>query len=62
MPGRTERYRIVAVRTYPKSSGLPAAAFRTAGPAQLVLITCGGPFDSSTGNYRDNIVAYAQPL
>jgi len=26
-----------------------------------VLITCGGPFDSATGNYLDNIVAFARP-
>lgn len=61
-PKTTERYRIVAVRSYPKTSGLPAAAFSRTGPAQLVLITCGGSFDSSTGNYRDNIVAFAEPI
>jgi hypothetical protein len=58
----TVRYRIVAVRSYPKSTGLPASAFSLGGPAQLVLITCGGPFDSRTGNYEDNIVAYAAPV
>jgi len=25
----------------------------------LRLITCGGSFDRSTGNYRDNVIAYA---
>jgi hypothetical protein len=39
----------------------PAEAFDRIGRARLVLITCGGPFDPSTGNYRDNIVAYAVP-
>ena len=61
-PGHTERYRIVAVHSYAKTSGLPSNAFRTSGSAQLVLITCGGSFDASTGNYRDNIVAYAEPF
>jgi hypothetical protein len=59
-PGLDARYRVTAVRTYPKSSGIPAAAFGPGpGDGRLVLITCGGPFDSATGNYEDNIVAYA---
>jgi hypothetical protein len=59
-PGLTARYRVTAVRTYPKSGGIPAAAFsQQAGYGRLVLITCGGPFDPETGNYEDNIVAYA---
>jgi hypothetical protein len=57
----TLRYRMMAVRTYPKTSGIPADVFSRAGRARLVLITCGGPFDSATGNYEDNIVAYAAP-
>jgi hypothetical protein len=55
------RYRVTAVRTYQKTSGIPAAAFSPDGPEELVLITCGGPFDARTGNYEDNIVAYAEP-
>lgn len=55
------RYRITALRTYAKTSGVPATAFRRDGPPRLVLITCGGPFDPATGNYLDNIVAYAEP-
>ena len=54
-------YRITAVRTYVKSAGLPAEVFDMNVAERLVLITCGGPFDSSTGNYEDNIVAYAVP-
>lgn len=61
--GRTTlRYRIVAVHSYPKTTGLPADLFSTTGPARLVLITCGGDFDSSSGNYVDNIVGYAEPI
>jgi hypothetical protein len=55
-------YRVVAVRSYLKSSGIPANVFSRTGRARLVLITCGGPFDSATGNYEDNIVAYAEPV
>jgi hypothetical protein len=59
--GRTLRYRVVAIRSYPKAIGIPAAVFGSTGRARLALITCGGPFDSATGNYEDNIVAYAEP-
>ena len=54
-------YRVDAVRTYPKTSGIPSSVFSTAGPTRLVLITCGGPFDGQSGNYEDNIVVYASP-
>lgn len=59
--GYQRRYRVVAIRSYPKSVGLPATVFSRTGPASLVLITCGGSFNRATGNYEDNIVAYAQP-
>jgi hypothetical protein len=50
-PAATYRYVIHAVRTYPKSTGIPAEAFDRVGRARLVLITCGRPFDPLTGNY-----------
>jgi sortase (surface protein transpeptidase) len=61
-PAGPLKYAIQAVHTYPKDVGLPASLFATTGPARLVLITCGGPFDPSTGNYLDNIVALATPV
>ena len=59
--GFRRTYRVTAIRTYAKATGIPAAVFSRDGPHQLVLITCGGPFDAQTGNYEDNIVAYATP-
>ena len=56
------RYRVSAIRSYPKTKGIPADVFSHTGAPRLVLITCGGPFDGATGNYLDNIVAYADPL
>ncbi len=53
-------YRIVARAVYLKKL-LPASVFASAGPARLVLITCGGPFDAATHHYLDNIVDYALP-
>ncbi|WP_184731753.1 class F sortase [Saccharopolyspora phatthalungensis] len=54
------RYRIEAVRSYPKES-LPEDVFDRTGRPRLVLITCGGTFDDSTRQYDHNIVAYAVP-
>lgn len=34
-------------------------AFARTGPARLVLITCGGPYDADAGGYRDNVVVVA---
>lgn len=54
-------YTVNARRIYNKITGLPAEMFTQTGPARLVLITCGGPFDKTTRSYRDNIVVFAVP-
>jgi hypothetical protein len=36
--------------------------FARDGPPQLVLITCGGPFDRRLSRYRDNLVVLAAPV
>lgn len=54
-------YTVNARRIYRKITGLPAELFAPAGPARLVLISCGGPFDKTTRSYRDNIVVFAVP-
>lgn len=59
--GDVQRFDVVARRTYDKAT-LPAdTLFSRTGPSQLVLVTCGGTFDSDAGSYRDNVVIYAQP-
>ena len=55
-------YRVYARRVYTKSRALPASLFTRTGPARLVLITCGGPFDDATRSYLDNIAVFAQPV
>jgi hypothetical protein len=60
-PRRRISYRVTGVRSYPKRIGLPAGIFARGGRSRLVLITCGGAFDAATGNYLDNVVAYAVP-
>jgi len=48
-------YRVQARRVYPKAEGLPADLFAQTGPARLVLISCGGTFDTTNRSYDDNL-------
>ncbi|MDA3624704.1 class F sortase [Saccharopolyspora sp. WRP15-2] len=57
---RTTRYRVEALRSYPKDF-LPMDVFERTGRPRLVLITCGGRFDDGIRQYEDNVVAYAVP-
>lgn len=58
---RAWHYVVRAMRAYSKAR-LPAAViFGQRVPARLVIVTCGGPFNSTTGHYLDNVVAYALP-
>jgi hypothetical protein len=59
--GRTFTYRVVSVRNYPKPA-LPIDIYSQRGPPRLVLVTCGGPFDSRIGHYKDNVVLTAVPV
>lgn len=56
--GEQVRYVADQVDVY-KKSGLPyQQIFQFDIPERLVLITCGGKFDRSTGHYDSNVVAY----
>lgn len=55
----TVTFRIDAVRRYPKEHFPTMAVYGDADRPELRLITCGGSFDSGTGHYRDNIIAFA---
>lgn len=58
----TTRDFVIQTLTYYEKSALPSEdLFARSGPSALVLVTCGGPFDSTTGHYRDNVVAVAVP-
>jgi len=59
--GDRRNYAVTGRRTYLKANGLPPDLFATTGPPRLVLITCGGSFDRSTGSYSHNIVVFATP-
>ncbi len=58
----TVREFVVESLTYYEKTALPTdELFAREGAGALVLVTCGGPFDSTTGHYRDNVVAVAVP-
>jgi LPXTG-site transpeptidase (sortase) family protein len=59
--GRTYTYRVTSIKNYLKSK-LPTDVWSRRGPARLVLVTCGGPFDQQTKHYVDNIVLTAVPV
>jgi hypothetical protein len=73
--GRVLVYRIVAVREYSKEQlagnhRLRAALYdqtryygpRTNPSGRLLLVSCGGAFDPSSGAYEDNVFVYALPV
>ncbi len=55
-------FRVTGVRTYHKTSLPYKQIFDQNSVGRIVIVTCGGPFDASTGNYLDNIVVYAVPV
>ncbi|HEY2299899.1 MAG TPA: class F sortase [Jatrophihabitans sp.] len=55
------RFSVTGVRTYRKTSLPYKQIFDQRSAGRLAIVTCGGPFDSSTGNYLDNIVVFAVP-
>ena len=52
-------FRVDGVRRYPKDHFPTLLVYGNTDHAALRLITCGGPFDSATGHYVDNIVVFA---
>ncbi|WP_185022788.1 class F sortase [Curtobacterium sp. PhB115] len=59
--GTDTRWRIDSVGLLTKQ-GLPwASVFRGDGPRQLVLVTCGGDFDTATHHYESNLLITANP-
>jgi Sortase domain len=57
-----ETFHVTSARLVPKPLLTPRSyAYSGHGPPRLVLITCGGPYDSVNG-YHDNMVVVAAPL
>jgi LPXTG-site transpeptidase (sortase) family protein len=56
----TRSYRVTSMRRVRKAE-LPTNIFTRTGERRLVLVTCGGPFDTKTKRYRDNVIVTAVP-
>jgi len=52
-------FSITKVQTYAKDAFPTAAVYGPTPDPELRLITCGGTFDSASGHYLSNVVAYA---
>jgi hypothetical protein len=60
---RRASYRIASATLVPQARlAQDAGIFRVDGEPQLVLVTCGGPFDPVRHRYQDNLVVIATPL
>lgn len=60
--GRETTWRITGRRTFEKESLPIEELFRRDGAPRLVLITCGGDFDSAARSYDSNVVVEAEPI
>lgn len=60
--GTTAAFEVDSVASFPKHSFPSRTVYGDTDFAALRLITCGGSFDRSTGNYIDNIVVFAHLL
>ena len=61
-PGERTVYVVSARRHYPKSALPRSEVFGQGSAPRLVLLTCGGRFNTATGHYEDNVVVFATPL
>ena len=59
--GRTTTWTVASNPQVMSKAALARLSWPTSGPPYLALVTCGGPFDYSTGHYLDNVVVYASP-
>ena len=57
--GTTARFLVTRLERYHKAEFPTELVYYPTVEPELRLVTCGGPFDPSTGHYRDNLVAFA---
>jgi LPXTG-site transpeptidase (sortase) family protein len=60
--GTIRRYQVVERAIYGKLELPRDRLWRTTGPEELVLITCGGDYNPEIRRYRENVVVYAVPV
>lgn len=56
---RVTVFKVTAVRSYPKAQFPTSAVYGFTDYPSLRLITCGGSFDTASGHYTSNVVAFA---
>ena len=56
--GRVAHFAVRTVATYLKSQFPARLVYASHGYPALQLVTCGGQFDSTSGHYLSNVVAY----
>lgn len=59
--GEQVTYEVVDVEQTDKREVDLSQVFADDGPAQLVLVTCGGAWDAGRGHYDDNVIVTAVP-
>jgi sortase (surface protein transpeptidase) len=57
--GTIAEFSVTRVQEYPKAAFPTSIVYGGEPDAELRLITCGGTFDSTTGHYLSNVIAYA---
>lgn len=60
--GREVRFRVTEVQQVPKPELPKDRVFDSEGAPRLVLVTCGGEFETESRHYKDNIVAYLEAI
>lgn len=60
--GTSTQFEVTKAEQYEKYSLPFDDVFAETGDPQLVLITCGGEFDSEARSYEDNVVVFATPV
>jgi len=60
--GTSVTFRVTSVSRVPKTRFPTDLVYAPTLDPSLRLVTCGGGFDRTRGSYRDNVIAYAEPL
>ncbi|WP_258066844.1 class F sortase [Rathayibacter sp. AY2B7] len=60
--GSDHRYRVTEVESYAKAAFPTGRVFGATLEEELILVTCGGEYDTAIGRYRDNLVVFASPI
>lgn len=59
--GHVTKWTVSARPLVTLKTALPPSLWVNRGRPRLALVTCGGPFDSATGHYLDNVIVWAIP-